>query len=115
MRKKLLVLIFSNLFILGSLMNLYGQTERIYKVGISVWTGYPSSVKGFKEAMATGGLIEGKNVKYFYGKIGLNPEKQREIVLGFKKAEVDLVYSLTTPGTTIVKEIMPRTTPFKGV
>jgi len=61
--------------------------------------------------MTAGGLIEGKNVKYLYGKSGLNPEKQREIVLGFKTAEVDLVYSLTTPGTTIVKKIMPQTTP----
>ena len=111
MRKKLIIMTLCSLFILGSLMNLYGQTERTYKVGISVWTGYPTSVKGFKEAMATGGLIEEKNVKYLYGKSGLKPEKQREIVLGFKKAEVDLVYSLTTPGTTIVKEIMPQTTP----
>lgn len=111
MRKKLIIMTLGSLFILGSLMNLYGQTGRIYKVGISVWTGYPTSVKGFKEAMARGGLIEGENVKYIYGKSGLKPEKQREIVLGFKKAEVDLVYSLTTPGTTIVKEIMPQTTP----
>lgn len=111
MRKKLIIMTLCSLFILGSLINLYGQTERIYKVGISVWTGYPTNVKGFKEAMARGGLIEGENVKYLYGKSGLNPEKQREIVLGFKKAEVDLVYSLTTPGTIIVKEIMPQTTP----
>jgi len=111
MVKKVIIMTLCSLLILCNLMNLYGQTERIYKVGISVWTGYPTSVKGFKEAMARGGLIEGENVKYFYGKSGLNPEKQREIVLGFKKAEVDLVYSLTTPGTTIVKEIMPQTTP----
>jgi len=111
MRKKLIIMTLGSLFILGSLMNLYGQTERTYKVGISVWTGYPTSVKGFKEAMATSGLIEGKNVKYLYGKSGLNPEKQREIALDFKKAEVDLIYSLTTPGTIIIKEIMPQTTP----
>ena len=111
MGKRFLFLTICSIFLISNLPNLYGQTGKTYKVGISVWTGYPTNVKGFKEAMATGGLIEGKNVKYLYGKSGLNPEKQREIVLGFKKAEVDLVYSLTTPGTTIIKEIMPHTTP----
>ena len=111
MRKKLLVLTFSSLFILCSLTLLYGQTGKVYKVGVSVWTGYPTSVKGFKEAMAAGGLIEGKNVKYLYGKSGLKPEKQREIAQGFIDAQVDLVYSLTTPGTNIIKKIMPEATP----
>ncbi len=111
MKKKLFLLTLCILFISGSLAGSYGQTGKAYKVGISVWTGYPSSVKGFKEAMAAGGLIEGKNVQYLYEKIGLNKEKQREIALRFKKAKVDLVYSLTTPGTTIIKEIMPGTTP----
>ena len=89
----------------------YSQSERIYKIGISVWTGYPSSVKGFKEALETGGLVECKNVEYLYGKSGADREKQQQIIRDFKEAKVDLVYSLTTPGTTIAKEIMPETTP----
>ena len=98
-------------FILLHSMTILGQTEKTYKVGLSVWTGYPESVKGFKESMQAGGFIEGKNVEYFYGKSGLDEEKQTRIVEGFKQQGVDLVYSLTTPGTTIVKEIMPETTP----
>jgi len=111
MKKKLSVLTFCIFFILGNFAGLSGQTGKVYKVGISVWTGYPASVKGFKEAMMAGGFIEGKNVQYMYGKSGLNKEKQREIARRFKKAKVDMVYSLTTPGTTILKEIMPKTTP----
>jgi putative tryptophan/tyrosine transport system substrate-binding protein len=111
MKMKLFVLAFCIFFILGDFADLFGQTGKVYKVGISVWTGYPSSVKGFKEAMTAGGLIEGKNVRYVYGKSGLNKEKQREIARRFKKAKVDMVYSLTTPGTTIIKEIMPKTIP----
>lgn len=113
MRKKLIIMAFCGLSILGlgRPVNLYGQTEKIYKIGISVWTGYPTSVKGFKETMATGGLIEGRNVQYLYGRSGPDPEKQREIAQGFKAAEVDLVYSLTTAGTTIMKDIMPKNTP----
>jgi len=111
MKKKLFVLTFCFLFVFGTFTGFCGHADKIYNVGISVWTGYPASVKGFKEAMTTGGFIEGKNVRYLYGKSGLNKEKQREIARRFKKAKVDLVYSLTTPGTTIIKEIMPKTTP----
>lgn len=95
----------------GTLTNLNGQTAKVYKIGISVWTGYPTSVKGFKNAMTAGGFVEGKNVEYLFGKSGLNREKQREIAKSFREALVDLVYSLTTPGTTIIKEIMPQATP----
>ncbi|MBI9086092.1 MAG: hypothetical protein JEZ11_21010 [Desulfobacterales bacterium] len=111
MGKRFLFLTICSIFLISNLPNLYGQTGKTYKVGISVWTGYPTSVKGFKEAMNAGGLVEGKNVKYLYGKSGLEREKQYEIARGFKKEQVDLVYSLTTPGTTIIKEIMPHTTP----
>lgn len=111
MGKRFLFLTICSIFLISNLPNLYGQTGKTYKVGISVWTGYPASVKGFKEAMNAGGLVEGKNVKYLYGKSGLEREKQYEIARGFKKEQVDLVYSLTTPGTIIIKEIMPHTTP----
>jgi len=111
MKRVSILLVCCSLFILSHLTSLYAQTDKVYKVGISVWTGYPTSVQGFKEAMATGGLIEGKNVEYLFGQSGLSQEKQRKIVQSFKEAQVDLVYSLTTPGTTIVKEIIPPTTP----
>lgn len=87
------------------------QHGKIYKVGISVWTGYPDSVRGFKEAMASRGLIEGENVKYLFAQSGLDKERQASIARGFREAGVDLVYSLTTPGTIIMKEVMPTTTP----
>ncbi len=82
-----------------------------YKIGVSAWTGYPDSVSGFKDAMAAGGFVEGENVEYMYGKSGIDKEKQRGIARSFRAANVDLVYSLTTPGTIIIKEEMPETTP----
>lgn len=85
--------------------------EKVYKVGISDWTGYPDSVKGFKNSMTKGGFVEGKNVIYIDKRSGLNPEKQRKIAQSLKEAGVDLVYSLTTPGTLIMKQIMPENTP----
>lgn len=105
-----LLTLFCCLF-LGAVNGFCEYTGKLYKVGISVWTGYPDSVRGFKEAMAYNGFIESKNVMYLFGRSGLDKEKQTRIAKDFKEAGVDLVYSLTTPGTIIMKEIMPPTTP----
>lgn len=104
-------LIFGIMFIGNTLTPVYAQGNKVYKIGLSVWTGYPSSIKGFKEALMEGGFIEGKNVKYFYGKSGISKEKQKQIAQKFRDRQVDLVYTLTTPGTVIIKDMMPVTTP----
>ena len=78
---------------------------------MSVWTGYPNNVKGFKDALAEAGIIEGKNLKIIYGKSGIDKKKQKAIAENFKQQEVDLVYALTTPGTSIIKDTLPSTTP----
>ncbi len=85
--------------------------DKVYKLGVSEWTGYPDSVKGFKDAMTKGGFVEGRNVVYLDEQSGLNISRQREIAQTFKEVGVDLVYSLTTPGTLIMKQVMPETTP----
>ena len=85
--------------------------EKVYKIGISEWTGYPDSVKGFKDSMNKSGFVEGRNVVYLDQRSGMNASRQREIATSFKEAGVDLVYSLTTPGTLIMKHILPETTP----
>ncbi len=106
------VLIF--VFILLSFVlvdDLPAQDGTYYTLGISVWTGYPDSVRGFKEAMREGGFTEGKNIKYLYGKSGGSREKQIEIAKRFKESDLSLVYSLTTPGTIIMKDIMPPDIP----
>ena len=82
-----------------------------HTIGVSVWSGYPNNVKGFKDALAESGVIEGKNLKIIYGKSAGNKQKQRDIAESFKQQQVDLVYTLTTPGTSIVKDIMPNSTP----
>ncbi len=111
MRSKYIFWALYCIFLLVGYSNLYAGSDNTYKVGISVWTGYPASVQGFKDAMKRGGFVEGRNVEYLLGKSGLDKEKQRRIVEGFMDAEVDLVYSLTTPGTIIVKEVLPETIP----
>jgi len=80
-------------------------------VGISVWSGYPSSVAGFKSSLKDAGFIENETVKYLYRNAGADKEKQQDIAKEFTEKKVDLVYSLTTSGTILIKEYMPPTTP----
>ncbi len=82
-----------------------------YKIGLATWSGYPNCVQGFKDGLASKGLIEGKQVTFIEGEIGADKNLQRTVANHLKTQNVDLVFSLTTPGTTIIKEVMPATTP----
>ncbi len=82
-----------------------------YTIGLAVWSGYPNCVQGFKDALTNKGLIEGKQLTYLQGEIGADKTLQRKVANDFRAKNVDLVFTLTTPGTTIVKEVMPPTTP----
>jgi len=82
-----------------------------FTVGVSVWTGYPPSVQGFKESLSHAGLQEGVNVNYIYRNAGGDKDKQVAIAKEFADMDVDLVYSLTTSGTIIIKQYLPDTTP----
>jgi len=113
MRKKGVITLFGGLvvFTLSFLPIAHAMDKTFVTIGISVWTGYPKNIEGFKDAMEAGGFVEGETVKYLYGKSGLNREKQRDIAETFKAAKIDLAYSLTTPGTTIIKETLDPDTP----
>jgi hypothetical protein len=76
MNKIIMVLTAVVLVLGGTFASLNGQTAKVYKIGLAVWTGYPTSVKGFKDAMTAGGFVEGKNIEYLFGQSGLNRYKQ---------------------------------------
>ncbi len=101
------------LFILYSFFILFFQNvfAQEYKVGIAVWSGYPKCVQGFKDALADKGLVEGEQVTFIQGDAGADKILQRKVANNLKNQNVDLVFTLTTPGTAIVKEVMPITTP----
>lgn len=96
-------------FTLLSLNSVINASE--FTVGLAVWSGYPESVRGFKDGLAELGLREGKNITFIHGKVGADKDIQKKVAAGFNSSGVDLVYSLTTPGTTIVKNIMSEKTP----
>ena len=96
-------------FILFSVFSLPSQAE--YNIGIAAWTGYPKCVEGFKDKLGQASLIENENVNYIHGKIGASKVIQTEVAQGFKNKNLDLVFSLTTSGTAIFKDILHPGTP----
>jgi putative ABC transport system substrate-binding protein len=84
---------------------------KMITVGIARWGSNPEydrSIEGFKEGLALKGYIEGENIQF----IEKNPEadlaKQRKIIEGFIHQQVDLIFTLTTPGTSIAKELTEK-------
>lgn len=87
------------------------RAEANYVVAISEWTGYPESVRGFKEAMRSAGLVEGKNIRYLSIKSGGDRQQQKLLLQRLDTSSIDLIYSLTTPGTILTKKYTPVTIP----
>jgi putative ABC transport system substrate-binding protein len=67
---------------------------------------YSDNIRGFKDALSDAGYNEGKDVLYIEGQAHSNERKARRIAQVFLEKNVDMVYSLTTPGTTVMKEIV---------
>jgi len=82
--------------------------EKIVTIGIAGWNSeltYGGNIEGFKDGLAEQGYVEGKNVRFIIETPESDLEIQREIIESFVEAEVDLIYSLTTPGTLVAKEV----------
>ncbi|MBF0351653.1 MAG: ABC transporter substrate-binding protein [SAR324 cluster bacterium] len=97
----------------GLLITLFShfQKEHILTVGVAQWGSNPEfarSVDGFKEGLEEHGYIEGNNVRFIVKNSEADLEKQRAIIDSFIQAKVDLIYSLTTPGTMIAKELTSK-------
>ena len=104
--------IFSSLVITFLLIaNNLAVADQTFKIGLATWGGYPESVRGFKKGLEEAGLIEGKNLTFLTGGAVTDQKNRQQIVNSFIEAKVDLVYSLTTGGTVVVKELIPKTTP----
>jgi len=84
------------------------STKEMVTIGIARWSDNPEfgrSVDGFKQGLAKNGYKEGENVRFIVKDPQANLDRQREIISSFVADDVDLIFSLTTPGTVIAKEI----------
>lgn len=79
-----------------------------YKIGISTWNNskdFQETIKGFKDGLKNLGFVEGKNIIYYIKNPNDNIENQINIIQEFIDNKVDLIFTLTTPGTLIAKDI----------
>ncbi|MEC4726074.1 ABC transporter substrate-binding protein [Shewanella sp. D64] len=109
-KKRLTALLLIIVFSITTHLN-QARADTQYRVGIAAWSGYNTSIQGFKDGMADAGLVEHIHVSYLAGEIGSDKQLQKKVAQEFKRLKVDLVYSLTTPGTAIMKEILPEQMP----
>ncbi|WP_027855998.1 ABC transporter substrate-binding protein [Marinobacterium jannaschii] len=101
-----------SILLLATLMTAaFAQAGEHYTIGMAVWSGYPDNIRGFRDGLAEAGLIEGDNLTLLEGEKAANTITQRTVVHSFLSREVDLIYSLTTPGTSVVKEIVGNDLP----
>ena len=82
--------------------------QKVHVIGISSWgstaTNFDQNIAGFKESLALEGFVEGQNVRYIVVKADLDIAKQIELAEFLVENDVDLIYSIGTQGTLIIKE-----------
>jgi putative tryptophan/tyrosine transport system substrate-binding protein len=83
------------------------ESENLFTVGIASWNSdaFQENIVGFKKGLAEKGYKEGENIQFIIQSAAGDKAKQQEIIESFVKQDVDLIYTLTTPGTLIAKEI----------
>ncbi|HUT42958.1 MAG TPA: ABC transporter substrate-binding protein [Desulfobacterales bacterium] len=82
--------------------------KKMFTIGIARWNSdltYSGNVEGFKEGLAEMGYVEGENVKFIIKTPESDLKIQRQIIQSFIDAKVDLIFSITTPGTLVAKEM----------
>lgn len=95
-----LVLCFSLL-----VLNSCSKLKKVVTIGIAPWSDspeYKENISGFKDTLSQY-YKEGENLKYIELNANADIKKQKEIIQLFINKKVDLIYTLTTPGTLIAK------------
>jgi putative ABC transport system substrate-binding protein len=84
------------------------KVEKMTSIGIAGWGSNPEftrNIEGFKDGLAENGYVEGENVHFIIKIPETDLDVQREIIQSFIDAGVDLIFSITTPGTLVAKEM----------
>lgn len=82
--------------------------EKTITIGIAGWNSdltYGGNVEGFKDGLVKNGYVEGENIRFITKNAESDLDLQRKIIESFVEAELDLIYSLTTPGTLVAKDL----------
>lgn len=65
---------------------------------------YIDNIESFKKGLERSGYHEGEDIEYRYYEASTDPEKQNENIRQINVDNVSLIYSLTTPGTSILQK-----------
>jgi len=111
-KNNLLILLVASFVVIAIVIvsTLLSPTKMI-TVGVTRWATnaeFDRSIEGFKQGLALKGYIEGKNIRYLVENPETDLAKQTSIIEEFIKQDVDLIYSITTPGTIIAKELTEK-------
>ncbi|MCH7966729.1 MAG: ABC transporter substrate-binding protein [Thaumarchaeota archaeon] len=77
-------------------------------VGVSMWITdleYERNFEGFKTALEEAGFVDGQNIRYVVENPHGDKTNQLRIIQSFIDQDVDLIYTLTTPGTLVAKKL----------
>lgn len=76
-------------------------------VGIALWNQpqYDKNLQGFKDSLKANGFVEGQNLRFIQLNAANDLERQLENVVSLVEQKVDLIYSITTPGTLAAKSV----------
>ncbi len=91
-----------------SIFSFNGENTNI-TIGIANWDvspDYMQNIEGFKAGLAEKGYIEGKNVNYILKNAHSSFDEQFEIINEFVLEDVDMIYTITTKGTLIAKNMV---------
>lgn len=91
---------------------LYKKTSPQFNIGISAWnnnTEFNEIIAGFKNGLANYGYVDGQNVRFIIKNPADSIENQINIIQAFIKMKVNLIFTLTTPGTLVAKGITNKT------
>lgn len=81
------------------------ENSKSYRVGvINVTPTLDQTIAGFKKGMTELGYIEGKKIRYIYGKATMDMDKLSGAVQSLLANKVDLILTITTPATLAAKQ-----------
>jgi len=109
MKKEILFILLVSILVISGCTT--ETEEKVVTIGIAGWNSdltYGGNIDGFKDGLTENGYVEGKNVRFIIEASESDLEIQREIIESFVEAEVDLIYSLTTPGTLVAKDVTSK-------
>ncbi|MCO4783111.1 MAG: ABC transporter substrate-binding protein [Candidatus Cloacimonetes bacterium] len=78
-----------------------------FTIGVTQWISnaeFEKNILGFKNALHSKGFIEGQNLQVIRKNPNGDQAQQNEIIKDFINKPVNLIYSLTTPGTIIASQ-----------